>query len=246
MASWLARLATGLGCLLLASCATNNPTVESADDVEPVSIGLASQNTRVVIEAPPAPVLERWQWQHPHYQQLAEEALLSDGTSLIFSEPADVSDYCPAWPQLDGYQRLGFWADLLAAMAVHESRHNPAARHTERFADRFGKPVVSRGLLQLSQESANGYGCGISQAEQLHNPAENIRCAVRIMTRWVNEDGVISGFTGAKSKPWRGGARYWSVLRANAKTADIQANLRGSSHCLLPNKSSTVARRVVE
>ena len=240
------RLAFGIAAVLLAACVHQSPVVDDLDGNSRVAAGDSS-----AVEARDLPVAAlpaqhshpprqqpAWRWRQPGHQQLAEAALLSDGGALLFAEPRDIHNYCPAWQQLDNYQRLSFWADLLAAMAVHESSHNPAARHTERFNDRFGVPVVSRGLLQLSQESANGYGCNIRQAAQLHSPAENIRCAVRIMSRWVSEDGVISDFRAGKKRPWRGGARYWSVLRANAKTADIQRNLRTTALCRLSPRQS--------
>ncbi len=256
-------IAMGVAVIAVAACTVapvapadaelaGNTRIGSAEPVSSVPQGEVRPG---VVEAPMVPPSQQhrkvvpqrqaWQWQNARYQQSAEATLLNEGVPLIFSEPADIAEYCPAWPRLNGYERLSFWADLLAAMAVHESRHNPQARHVERFNDRFGKPVVSRGLLQLSQESANGYGCGIRQAEQLHNPDENIRCAVRILSRWVAEDGVISAYVsdGTKKpvKPWRGGARYWSVLRANRKTADIQQNLRDSARCRLPTQHSAAA-----
>lgn len=256
-------VAVVLVAVAIAGCATNKVVPADAELAGNTRIGAAGpvvSDSLVVtepavfepfVESPPQQrrrtrfQREPWQWQNANYQQSAEATLLEEGVSLIFSEPADIAEYCPAWSQLNGYERLSFWADLLAAMAVHESRHNPQARHVERFNDRFGEPVVSRGLLQLSQESANGYGCGIRQAEQLHNPAENIRCAVRILSRWVAEDGVISAYVsdGANKpvKPWRGGARYWSVLRANRKTADIKKNLQASARCRLPVHKSTTA-----
>lgn len=256
-------IAIVVAVVTVAAC-TTAPTVPADAELagntrigsaEPVASASPDEVRPGAIEAPvvsspqknrqAGPQRQAWQWQNASYQQSAEATLLNEGVPLIFSDPADIAEYCPAWAQLNGYERLSFWADLLAAMAVHESRHNPQARHVERFNDRFGKPVVSRGLLQLSQESANGYGCGIRQAEQLHNPAENIRCAVRILSRWVAEDGVISAYVsdGSKKpfKPWRGGARYWSVLRANGKTADIQQNLRDSALCRLPTQHSATA-----
>ena len=117
-------------------------------------------------------------------------------------------------------------------MSQFESNHTASAKHIERFNDRFGQPVVSRGLLQISQESANGYGCDIAPATELHKPEENIACGVRILSRWVQRDGRIIGYeANHKHRPWRGGARYWSVLRNNHKTAAIQENLLNSRLC---------------
>lgn len=128
-------------------------------------------------------------------------------------KPADIVQFCPAYPKLNLRQRSQFWVGLLSAMAKPESNFQPLTRYQEKFRDGKGKPVISRGLLQISQESANQprYSCNITQAEQLHDPAINLNCAVRIMQKWVQTDGQIS------SSDWgtqaKGAARYWSVLR---------------------------------
>ncbi|WP_337840134.1 transglycosylase SLT domain-containing protein [Rheinheimera sp.] len=128
-------------------------------------------------------------------------------------KPADITQFCPAYPKLTLHQRSKFWVGLLSAMAKPESNFQPLTRYQEKFRDGKGKPVISRGLLQISQESANQprYSCNITKAEQLHDPAINLSCAVRIMQKWVQTDGQIS------SSDWgtqaKGAARYWSVLR---------------------------------
>lgn len=136
-------------------------------------------------------------------------------------QPADIQQFCPQYARLPVQQRKQFWVGLLSAMSGPESNFRPASFYQERFRDRKGKPVVSRGLLQISQESANQqrYGCDIRHPSLLHDPVINLACGVRILSLWVKRDRLIA--SPADSEP-KGGGRYWSTLRqSNGKTSKI-------------------------
>jgi hypothetical protein len=144
----------------------------------------------------------------------AEQAVAA--SALPASLPGDVQTFCPAYAERTPEERVRFWAGLLSSMARPESNFKPEAQYVEAFADAQGHRVVSRGLLQISIESANQarYGCAIAQAEDLHDPAVNLACGVKILAYWVATDGVIASYgTG----PSRGGGRYWSTLRERNK-----------------------------
>ncbi len=146
----------------------------------------------------------------------AEEAVRD--TSLPESLPADIEAYCPRYPDLRAEDRVRFWVGLLSAMAEFESDLDPRTRYTESIRDSQGQPIVSRGLLQLSIESANQarYACRIESAQDLHDPSTNIRCGARILSYWVASDQVIASSRGEH----RGAARYWSVLRSRNRSAE--------------------------
>ena len=146
----------------------------------------------------------------------AEEAVRD--TTLPTSRPADIEAYCPRYPDLGSEGRVKFWVGLLSAMAEFESDLDPQTRFTEPVRDNQGERVVSRGLLQISIESANQqrYACRIETEQDLHDPATNINCAAKILSHWVASDGVIA----SRSDEYRGGARYWSVLRSNRRSAE--------------------------
>ena len=124
-------------------------------------------------------------------------------SNLPALNPKDASEFCPQGMSVRNY------VHLLVGIAKFESSFNPAAEYREAFNDRNGKPVISTGLLQLSKESANGYGCGIKSQDDLKDPYRNIDCGLKILERWIERDGVIA----SSKAPWKGGARYWSVLR---------------------------------
>lgn len=113
----------------------------------------------------------------------------------------------------------------ISIMAKFESGFKPETSYKEGFNDSKGKAVISRGLLQISQESANqsAYACGIKKAEDLHDPKVNLECAVKIAVYWINKDQVFFG--GEKL----GLGRYWSVGRksskSNAKILSYLSNL---------------------
>ena len=175
----------------------------------------------------------QWRWFDPsvNYDLLATLALESAGSDLHRRLPTDVTAYCSAYPRLSMDQRRRFWRDLLAAIAWHESGHDTDLTYRERFTDNSGQRVVSRGLLQLSIESSRAYDCPLDEAEQLHDPARNIDCAVRILDKWVGQDGVISRDGGGQPRQWLGGARYWSVLRRSTTRAAIQALMQQRPYC---------------
>jgi soluble lytic murein transglycosylase-like protein len=142
--------------------------------------------------------------------------------------PTDIDAFCPGYKTASPANRRAFYVSLLGEIARFESNFDPSVKFTESFNDARGQRVVSRGLLQLSQESANQYGCAIASAEQLHDPATNIECGVRILDRWLTRDQVVAGYA---SGAWRGASRYWGVLRDREKLVDIQAATNAQPYC---------------
>ena len=176
--------------------------------------------------------MQQWRWNPQHtYSLLAAMALESEAVMLQNQVPADIVSYCRGYTSLDPSQRTQFWVDLLATMSFYESQHDPDLTYQERFNDNSGAPVISRGLLQLSYESSQNYDCPLENEAQLHLPAKNIDGAVRILNKWVVEDGVISEQAGWLSREWRGGARYWAVLRRPETLVAIQQQLQQQPYC---------------
>ncbi len=144
--------------------------------------------------------------------------------------PADISLYCPRYEANGKDDRVRFWVALLSAMAGPESGFDPKVRYVEpKITDAKGRHVVSRGLLQISIESANQarYGCGIKRAKDLHKPGKNLECATRILNHWVASDRSI----GKRHAENTGGARYWAALRGKKGIAKIQTFTRELSFC---------------
>ncbi len=171
-------------------------------------------------------------WSHVNgggtWTQVTESAVAA--TSLSDQLPEDIQTFCPRYPTLGPDFRVMFWAGLLSAMAKFESNFNPETVFMEELRDGNGDRVISRGLLQLSVESAKQrrYGCKIVTAKDLHDPAVNLSCAARILATWVEADGAVASVNGETT----GGARYWSVLRASSRNLEeIGAITRKFSFC---------------
>jgi hypothetical protein len=159
-----------------------------------------------------------------------QAALATTGTGLLAATPADATEFCPRFAALDPAGRERFYVGLISKMAQFESGFDPTTSFQESFNDAQGNPVISRGLLQLSIESANAYpGCTLTNAQQLHDSQTNLTCAVAILNRLVPRDGVFGLRT---DDGWKGGAAYWSVLRTtSSRRAPIEAFTRALPGC---------------
>jgi hypothetical protein len=185
------------------------------------------------------------------WTQITLSELRGAGQGLLTTEPADIDAFCPSYRTLDTDQRAAFWVALISGMTRFESTFDPKVRFSEfdncqtdacrqSMLTADSRKVVSRGLLQLSQESANAYrGCSVpvDREESLHDPALNLHCGVVILTRLVTRDGVISRQDGS----WKGGAAYWSVLRPsrNDSLAKIQRFTAATPACRAGSTSPT-------
>lgn len=159
----------------------------------------------------------------------AEKAVAA--SSLASRNPTDVSDFCPHYSALSTDQKNKFWVGLLSAIARPESNYKPETTYTEDFNDSSGKKVISRGLLQISIESANQklYSCGIKKSEDLQDPTINLQCGVKILDAWVRKDNVIASYI--KGQP-RGGGRYWSTLRqSKGHLPELKGNTTSLPFC---------------
>lgn len=134
---------------------------------------------------------------------------------LLEVRPSDIKNYCPRYDLIDRKSKMLFWKLFLYFMAKKESGINTDLEFLEPRSLRTstGRRVISRGLFQLSFESVNGYakfgGVKLTSPQQLHDPLINLEAAIFILKHWIKRDGVIS------APKWKGGARYWSVLRDN-------------------------------
>jgi hypothetical protein len=218
--------------VLATSCATRDDGIALSPDAEGPTSPPTDWFESPVPDSPPAPYpAADWDWRPDgrEWTEMAHVALVDLGSGLLTTTPRDIADYCPSYERLNDESRRAFWVYLLSRLARFESNHDPGVSFTESFNDSQGNPVISRGLLQISKESANGYGCRIVDADELYDPEGNIRCGVRILNRWVAErDGVIAGRTDGQ---WLGAARYWSPFRNESRRAEIAVATASQSYC---------------
>jgi Transglycosylase SLT domain len=117
--------------------------------------------------------------------------------------------FAPGYSGLSASLQLKFWAELIIAMAKFESNWKPHEIYHE--PPPLG--IDSVGLLQLSYEDEQNYQLEKLDrvAKSLENPLVNLRCGVKILGTLISKDRVVAS---SENGTHRGGARYWSVLRA--------------------------------
>lgn len=146
------------------------------------------------------------------------DSLFESSKELSNLRPRDIEEYFPNYDLVDFEVRADFWRFFLSCMAKKESNVNPRATFKESFrvtyGPRKGQRVLSSGLFQISIDSVNGYvkhgGIKINSQDELFSDWINLEASVFILSYWIKKDGVIYDYA-----PFRGGSRYWSVLRDN-------------------------------
>ena len=120
--------------------------------------------------------------------------------------------FVPSMITLTNQRKEDFWATLLGTMAIYESNIRHDVKYDEGQTSTRLAGVTSRGLVQMSYNSAKqkryvANGCRLESPQQLHIPHVNLRCALAALKTLVKADGCLA------CDENKGGARYWSTLR---------------------------------
>jgi hypothetical protein len=185
---------------------------------------LAQQAPQPQVEpAPPTPIAEKKDelgvpsWD-PAWDATIEKSLPPE--MLSNSEARAVKPFCPQFQQMSEADRRVFWAYVFQALAGAEAGLKPTTdvRHTEpevAVKDSVTNRMVrSEGLLQLTYEDSDRYGCAFDwdkdkqlpekdPQKTILQPENNLKCGIRIMTNQLID----------KHKPLATGSSYWSTLR---------------------------------
>nr|WP_245972212.1 transglycosylase SLT domain-containing protein [Rhodovulum robiginosum] len=170
--------------------------------------GFSTSNVRPPMRWDHRPEAARW-------TEASLAALQGPGAPLVDLVPADITAWCPAYPEAGPAQRRAFWAGLFSALAKHESTWNPGA---------VGGGGRWFGLVQIAPATARGYGCQARSGEDLKNGTLNLSCAIRIAAHTVPRDGVVA-------KGGRGIAADWGPFHSAAKRTDIATWTAQQSYC---------------
>lgn len=229
---WIALCA---GLLLLESCG-NNPHPSS----------IAPPGPPLTKTAPPTPIAlqkaelggDTW---NPEWDKIIEDGLPNE---LLSNQVAsDVHPFCPNFKNMDNLDRKAFWAYFFQALAGAEAGLKPTAnvRHTEpevAVLDSVTHRMVrSEGLLQLTYEDADRYGCDFDwendrnlpehdPAKTILQPKNNLTCGVSILTNQLI----------AQKRPLVTKSSYWSTLRPGGYSYPVFAKqmVNVPSVCRLP------------
>ena len=165
-----------------------------------------------------APSAVSMRWAHKSgsdaWTQATLAALDQYGVQMMSRVPADIDAYCPGYASRGDAGRRAFWAGFMSALSKHESTYNPQAK---------GGGGKWLGLMQIAPSTWRSYGC----TGEMLNGADNMSCAVKIMSKQVSRDNAVARAGGS----WRGVARDWAPLRSATKRADIAAWTSQQSYC---------------
>lgn len=192
--------------IALSACATTDPSV--SDEATEVTASSKAQATRHAMRWDHRPESDRW-------NSTAVSALRSHGAVLPAIVPQDIETWCPGYATASKEDREAFWVGLISALAKHESTWNPGA---------VGGGGQWYGLVQISPQTARGYGCKATSGSALKNGADNVSCAIRIMSSTVRRDGVVS-------RGMRGVAADWGPFHSSSKRNDMIAWTKAQPFC---------------
>ncbi len=154
----------------------------------------------------------------PEWDKVVELALPPE--MLSNQVPRDVRHFCPKFYEMAEDDKRAFWAYFFQALAGAEAGLKPTTRvkHTQpevAVIDKVsGRTVRSEGLLQLTYEDQQRYGCDFDwehdkqlkpddPSKTILDPAKNLKCGVQILDHQIIE----------QKKPLLSKSGYWSTLR---------------------------------
>jgi hypothetical protein len=154
----------------------------------------------------------------PEWDAVIEKALPNDLLSQKVTR--DVKAFCPRFPAMSEADKRAYWAYFFQALSGAEAglKATSDVQHIEpevAVKDSVSHRMVrSEGLLQLTYEDANRYGCDFDwdNDKQLKEhdpdktilqPENNLLCGVKILERQIIE----------QKKPLLSKTSYWSTLR---------------------------------
>ena len=167
----------------------------------------------------------RWD---PEWDKVIELAL--PPAMLSRQVPRDVRRFCPRFYDLDEADKRAFWAYLFQALAGAEAGLDPTTRvrHTEpevAVIDKVsGRWVRSEGLLQLTYEDQQRYGCNFDwehdkvlkaddPEKTILDPENNLQCGIKILQNQIID----------QHKPLLSSSGYWSTLRPGNQVMQVFA-----------------------
>lgn len=175
------------------------------------------------------------------WSQMVYTVITREERSLLEIDAAnDVKTFCPRYRSLNVSQRLNFWGQFIAALALPESSWIPTSQMIETTMSKdpvTQKQVRSEGLLQLSYQDEKNYhiNCGFNWEKDkllaekdpnrtILDPYLNLRCGIKILAiQLKNKKNIVL----SKNV-------YWSVLRQGgkySKISEISKNTKTLKFC---------------
>jgi|GEM_PF-2261036 len=145
--------------------------------------------------------------------------------------PSGLQRICPRYEGLGFEQKMRVYLALFDALAYAESAYKTGLTYRESFRNGDGSPVISTGLLQISQSSARNHGgaCEGATTARLKDGLFNLRCGFRIAKNqvtkrgalWFHNRDVYYWSTWSKGRNPRGFARFAGRLGMLVEDSDV-------------------------
>ena len=193
---------------------------------------LAAPKPIAVKQAPPTPIetkrleLGGSAW-NPGWDTFIERSLPS--AMLSSRVPRDVRRFCPRFYEMSVTDKRAYWAYFFQALAGAEAGLNAKSNvlHSEAQMgiDRVtGQRIRSEGLMQLTYEDEERYGCNFDWKADRHlplhdprktilKPENNLVCGIKILDK-----EIIS-----QRKPLFNQTSYWATLRPGSISYQVFA-----------------------
>lgn len=209
-------------CLLFLSVALFSPLAckhgqsqTAAASVTPAPVTKPVAPTPIAVKKAELGSDNNW---NPQWDKAVETAIPPE--MLSTQVPRDVRRFCPRFYQMGETDKRAFWAYFFQALAGAEAGLNPRTnvRHTEpeiAVVDSVTHQMVhSEGLLQLTYEDQQRYGCDFNWETDRHlpphdpqrtilNPENNLKCGINILSNQIID----------QHKPVFAHTSYWSTLQ---------------------------------
>ena len=218
LAGCLAAGVAGLGC----SRAAKTPASHPADPPKPA-----------LKAPPPTPIQEKKEELGGSTWQTSWTVLVEKGLPPEMLGPRAaraVRSYCPRFAEESEADKRAFWAYLFQALAGAEAGLNPRAdvHHLDPTVNRIDPVTHLRihqdGLLQLTYEDGQRYGCNFDWQHDRHlpehspertilSPANNLSCGIRIM-----DNQIVT-----KGEPLLTRHSYWGTLHPGTESYRVFA-----------------------
>jgi len=163
---------------------------------------------------------------NPEWDKIVEQAIPPE---MISSRvPHDVRRFCPNFYRMSDNDRRVFWAYFFQALAGAEAGlnptsnvHHPAMVHIDKVT---GQPEHQEGLLQLTFEDNEAYGCDFDWQKDrklpphdpersILQPRNNLECGIKIL-----DNQIIT-----QHKPLVYKHSYWSTLQPRTRSYRVFA-----------------------
>lgn len=216
--------------------------VDAAGTLQPVPVSEIKAAPATPIAEKKAQLGDDDTWQ-PEWDTVIEAALPA---GMLSSKVAHaVKPFCPRFSSMTMADKRTYWAYFFQALAGAEAGLKPTTnvRHTEpevAVVDHVTHRMVrSQGLLQLTYEDSERYGCDFDwgkdkelaehdAAKTILQPRNNLLCGVRILSNQLLQ----------QRKPLLSSTSYWSTLRPGTASYKVFAKQMANvpEACVAPTR----------